>query len=227
MELILLPGLDGTGLLFGPLIKYLPKDLKTRPISYPLSSLTYTQLTEYVKEQLPRDKDFVVLAESFSGPIAYLLAQNPPLNFKKVIFVATFLRTPHPSLIKAINYLPIARLTQLLPDFLIKAMLLGSGADDGLISLFRKTLKSVPPNVIHSRLNEILKLKPSYDKTPIDCSYIQAIGDRLVAKESIEDFKRVSNGISIHQVAGPHFILQAKPKECADIVIKEIEVIES
>lgn len=225
MELILLPGLDGTGLLFGPLIKYLSKDFKTRPISYPLSSLTYLQLTEYVKDQLPKDEDFVVIAESFSGPIACLLAQNPLPNFKKVIFVATFLRTPCLPLIKAINHLPIGLLTMLLPDFAIKAMLLGSGADDELISLFRITLKSVPPNVIHSRLNEISRLKPTQDKIPIDCSYIQAIDDRLVAKRNLEDFKMVSNRMSVHQVAGPHFILQAIPKECADIVIKELELL--
>lgn len=227
MELILLPGLDGTGLLFSPLLKHLPKDLKTRPVSYPLSSLTYLQLTEYVKEQLPKDEDFVIIAESFSGPIACLLAQNPPPNFKKVIFVATFLRPPHLLLMKTINYLPIAQLTNLLPDLVIKMMLLGSEANDGLISLFRKTLKSVPSNVIHSRLTELSRLTPSQNKIPIACSYIQAIGDRLVAKGSIEDFKRVSNGISVHRIDGPHFILQAKPRECADIVIKELELIES
>jgi len=225
MELILLPGLDGTGLLFGPLIKCLPKDLKARPVSYPLSPLTYLQLAEYVKEHLPKDEDFVIIAESFSGPIACLLAQNPPSNLKKVIFVATFLSTPRPSLIKTINYLPVGHLTRLLPDFAVKALLLGSGANDELISLFRKTLKSVPPNVIHSRLKEISKLKLNCDKIPIDCSYIQATGDRLVANARLEDFNVVSNRIRVHQVAGPHFILQANPKECANIMIEEIELL--
>ncbi len=98
MKLVLLPGMDGTGMLFDRLIALLPLDCQI--IVLPKGAdQSYTYLTEYCIGRLPRE-DFVLLAESFSGPIAARIASDRRPNLKAVIFVATFLQPPSPPLLK-------------------------------------------------------------------------------------------------------------------------------
>ncbi|MCI5146853.1 MAG: hypothetical protein D3923_15345 [Candidatus Electrothrix sp. AR3] len=83
MQVILLPGMDGTGILFKPLLKEFSEDIDVRALSYPCDTkLSYSQLVEYVRKKLPEREDFILVAESFSGPIGYFLASNPPSNLK-------------------------------------------------------------------------------------------------------------------------------------------------
>lgn len=74
--LVLLPGMDGTGTLFDPLLAVLPKTCQIKVIKYPTdASLTYEELERYVIERLPIGRSpLIVIAESFSGPIALRLA---------------------------------------------------------------------------------------------------------------------------------------------------------
>jgi pimeloyl-[acyl-carrier protein] methyl ester esterase len=74
LRAILLPGLDGTGRLFDPLLKELPADLRAEVISYPTDAiLDYAALEQFVEAALPRRDPFIIVAESFSGPLAIRL----------------------------------------------------------------------------------------------------------------------------------------------------------
>lgn len=70
MKLVLLPGMDGTGILFLPLLQCLTPFVEVQIISYPADScLDYAQLYQQVEKELPNEP-YALLAESFSGPIA-------------------------------------------------------------------------------------------------------------------------------------------------------------
>ncbi|MEZ5497538.1 MAG: hypothetical protein R3F25_12065 [Gammaproteobacteria bacterium] len=56
--------------------------------------LTYEELTVYVTTQLP-EEDYILVAESFSGPIAYQIAKKYSQNLKAAVFIATFLTSPN------------------------------------------------------------------------------------------------------------------------------------
>jgi surfactin synthase thioesterase subunit len=80
MKLVLLPGLDGTGQLFKPLLEALPQSVETLIISYPNDQkLNYKKLYEYVSVRLP-DEDYVLVGESFSGYVAYQVALSKREN---------------------------------------------------------------------------------------------------------------------------------------------------
>ena len=65
-SLVLLPGLDGTGLLFQPLIDCLPEDIQPVVVAYPKElQLGYAELLPLVLDSLPPGP-FVLLGESFS-----------------------------------------------------------------------------------------------------------------------------------------------------------------
>jgi pimeloyl-[acyl-carrier protein] methyl ester esterase len=112
VKLILLPGLDGTGKLFSPLLKVLSK-LDCEVIALPeTGDQDYRTHTAWVRKRLP-EQDFILIAESFSGPIAVALAQDGVENLKGIVFVATFLSAPNKKLIKLARFLPIQFLSSL------------------------------------------------------------------------------------------------------------------
>ncbi|MFA5258386.1 MAG: hypothetical protein WC360_09565, partial [Opitutales bacterium] len=75
--LILLPGLDGTGRLFSDFVAALGPEADVVVVSYPTDQcLSYHELVAFVRPFLPRDRPYVILAESFSGPIGIALAAS-------------------------------------------------------------------------------------------------------------------------------------------------------
>jgi pimeloyl-ACP methyl ester carboxylesterase len=222
MILVLLPGLDGTGDLFGPFLAQIQERQSIVIIRYPVDEmLTYDELESLVRNSLPEKDDFVLLAESFSGPIAYKIALKPPGNLKKVIFVATFLNSPRPILLNIASILPLSIIFKIpIPNSVINAFLLGSKASEDLRSQFKKVLKMANANVLAFRLREISRLKVQIRKISIPITYIKAKNDGLVPSQNVELFKKLSNKIKIIELPGPHFILQANPEGCANVVAK-------
>ncbi|HMA00429.1 MAG TPA: hypothetical protein VKP66_20995 [Steroidobacteraceae bacterium] len=77
--LLLLPGLDGTGKLFAAFLRALGPGVESRVVEYsPDEPLGYEELELRVRAALPRDRPYVLLGESFSGPIAMRIAASAP-----------------------------------------------------------------------------------------------------------------------------------------------------
>jgi len=229
MKIVLLPGLDGTGLLFKPFIEALPNDTDILLIRYPKSKKqSYSELVNYVLPQLP-EEDYILVGESFSGNVVYQIALSNPKHLKKVIFVASFLSSPRPWLLKIINLIP-SKILFLAPPpkILIKSFMLGFSAKESIIQLFLEALKQVSPDVLSFRLKEINKLKdstnPSNNKNNIEAYYIQATNDYLVPSKSVEAFEKCFSNLTVFKINGSHFILQSKPIECAKVVETAIQI---
>jgi len=213
--------MDGTGNLFSPLLQALSEfDLEV--ISLPESgSQDYASLTMYVKEKLP-DCDFILVAESFSGPIGARLAKEGIKNMKGIIFIATFLSAPNKFLIAMARVLPLKLLTSLpLAKLFYKALFLGSGASNELTRMFQYTIQSLSPELIKARLNSMHSLEFELGSIEYPAGYIQAASDRLVPPEKAIEFSRCFKNLIVRTIDGPHFILQAKPVQCA-VVITEL-----
>jgi hypothetical protein len=71
MKWILLPGFDGTGTLFAPFLRALPPGIEPVVVTYPADrNPSADELVGFVLKRLPESEPFVLIAESFSGPIA-------------------------------------------------------------------------------------------------------------------------------------------------------------
>jgi len=224
MKLVLLPGLDGTGILFKPLIDALPKNINILLISYPNDEkMNYEQLTKLVILKLPKEEEYILLAESFSGPIAYQVAMQSPKNLKSIIFVATFLQNPRPILNKflTINFLNIL-FSFSPPKFILKWLLLSSKTNNETINLLAITLKKISPKIITWRLQQIIKLKEPINKLDLDAIYISATTDKLVAYEAINFMTKWIPKLKIYRVTGGHLILQNNPLDCVKIILNHL-----
>ncbi len=218
MKLILLPGLDGTGNLFSPILGELSAfDCTVIPLPE-TGDQDYRALTAWVRKRLP-EQDFILIAESFSGPIAATLAVAGIKNLKGIIFVATFLSVPNKPLIKMARLFPIQFLSSLpLATFFHRVLFLGRGADKELMRLFQLTVRALPSALIKARLTSILSLPLKLEECDLPVVSIRATEDKLVSATKADEFSQFFNYITFRLIDGPHFILQAKPVECSAII---------
>lgn len=215
--LVLLPGLDGTGLLFKPLLD-LMSDISALVVRYPKDEvLSKDQLVDVIQSQLPRNRVLILLAESFSGPLVLsLLRRNLP-EVKGVIFCATFARSPHKTLLEVLNYLPLSIFLRFPSSAFIKRVCLNGCSSKDILLLVRDSITQVEPAVLAGRLRLISKMDECYPNPGVEhvsCCYLQAVDDRLVPKSCVDDFKSLVPDLNIVGVNGPHFLLQARPREC-------------
>ena len=78
MKLLLFPGFDGTGQFFEDFVQKLPPHQSFQILKYPEdTALSYDGLVDHFLPQLPKD-DFVLLGESFGGPLCIKLASEAP-----------------------------------------------------------------------------------------------------------------------------------------------------
>ncbi len=218
LKLVLLPGLDGTGVLFGPLLSVLPKTLETLVV--PLkqeAGLSYTEQAEYVASKLG-DERIVLLAESYAGMVAYALVQSKRLNISHLVFVASFLSRPS-ALSRLAPILPVnvAR-SSLVPKRLMGALLFGSFSSLELVELFYSALNEVDAQVIRWRVRQVSRLSPPQTKLEVPCTYLGATHDRLVSHRVMKQVEKLCPNLMVKRVPGTHFLLQTNPTPCAEIL---------
>ncbi|MFC6631843.1 alpha/beta fold hydrolase [Microbulbifer taiwanensis] len=94
MNLALLPGMDGTGLLFEPFLVHAPASFKVTPLSLRQDPhLSYADQAEHILSKL-ESENTIIVAESYSGRVAYEIAQLQPERIKHIVFAASFLSRP-------------------------------------------------------------------------------------------------------------------------------------
>ena len=93
--MVLLPGLDGTGDLFVDFIAALPESWTATTVTFPADRfLTYTDLRPFAATAVSQLERFVLVAESFSAPLAVWYAATNPPNLEAIVICAGFVRNP-------------------------------------------------------------------------------------------------------------------------------------
>jgi pimeloyl-ACP methyl ester carboxylesterase len=220
---VLLPGLDGTGEQFSPLVDALGPDVPTVVVRYPDAPLDYEAHQQIAAAALPQDRQYIVLGESFSGPIAISLAAQSPRGLLGCILCASFVRTPRRLLGLALPFLglmPPQRVPSAFSDFLV----MGRFATPALRQMQLDARKSASPVALVARLKAIARVNVSDQLRAVDLPtlYMRATEDRLVPRSAGEYFSRLARAGRVVDLEGPHFLLQARPKVAAAEVRKFI-----
>lgn len=118
LTLVLLPGLDGSGVLFRPLIGHLSSQFRPIVVAYPPDqAIGYDELLPLVLQALPTSAPFAILGESFSGPLALMAAAHSPKGLQAVILCASFVRNPLRVNVPLLRHLVRGSFFRLVPDF--------------------------------------------------------------------------------------------------------------
>lgn len=227
--LVLLPGLDGTGDLFGPLLEALGSQTKVQVVRYPIDiALGYEELHSFVRSSLPMDEDYVLLGESFSGPVAIALAADAPPSLKGLVLCSTFARNPRPSLAALSVLLPLVPF-QRMPAIALSQLLLGGFSTADLRRSIAKAVGQVQSAVLRARVRAVLSVDSSalLPRITVRSVYLQATKDRLVPETALAHIRALLPSISVEKVEGPHCLLQASPAAASKVIeafMRELEV---
>lgn len=218
--LMLLPGMDGTGDLFAPLVRALSDRLTVQVVRYPVDrDAGYDELMAFARTQLPTDSPFVLLGESFSGPIAIRLAAEAPANLRGLVLCCSFVRNPRPSLAWLrgfVRWLPI----RAAPTSLMAALLFGRWSSDEWRAVLARTLVQVSPAAMRARMRAVLSVDVSADwvRVEVPTLYLRATQDRVVPASVAREVMQLKPDTRIVELSGPHFLLQVAPAEAVQAI---------
>lgn len=209
-RIVLLPGLDGTGTLFEPLVRCAPPGLRSEVVALPPVPLGYEALAAHLAERIQPDRETVLLAESFSGPLAVALAAR--FSVAGVVLCNSFVVPPRPRAMRALAVPALFRLRP--PIALLRHFFLGPDAPTALVLQLRAAIAATPPTVLASRVASLLgtDAREALLRSAAPLLYLRGTADRLVPESSAVVVAATARGsVSIVRLRGPHLLLQVAP----------------
>lgn len=202
MKRVLLPGMDGSGALWGPLLAALdaqPSEL----VRYAPDEGRYDALLDAIPE--PREP-VTVIAESFGGPLAIRLAARSS-NVKALVLIASFAVAPARArwLAPFVGMMPGRP-----PRMALRTMLLGGERHPEIEDALVAATAAVGARTMAARIREVARvdIRSELARLSIPITWIHARRDRLLGAPHAPG----------HVIDGPHLLAQTRPREVAALL---------
>jgi pimeloyl-[acyl-carrier protein] methyl ester esterase len=198
----------------------LGSSVETQVMSYPLDQLLgYAELEALVRAALPKGRSFVLLAESFSGPIGIRIAADPPAGLAGIILCVTFAKNPYPLLGWAGPWaagFPVKSL----PRWMRAPFMWGALSPDAAPEQAARATAQVDEAVLRHRISAVLAVDETdaLARIKIPALVLQASADFVVPGQASEYILRILPQAQHVEVDGPHLLMQTYPAECAAAV---------
>jgi len=201
--------MDGTGELFAPFIAALGDEFEVRAVRYPGDHRGgYEELETLARAAIPHNRPYVLLGESFSGPIAVSIAASAPGQLRGLVLCCTFARNPRPGL---------AVLKPLVHALPFKALPAGWLVAGQMRTAFMRAMDQVTAPALRARMRAVLSVdvcdRLAACEVPI--LYLRAMHDRLVPLAAAELIAHIKQAARIAEFDAPHFLLQTAPEQAA------------
>jgi pimeloyl-ACP methyl ester carboxylesterase len=216
MTWIFLPGMDGTGDLLAPVVKEMPRDDVCVIVRYPRTRVCdRSELYSIAREALPDFEDYILVAESFSGPFAVELASQKPKRMRGLVLAATFADSPIRGVAKLLARLfgPLAMMLPP-PAFLIRALLTGKDSTDDQVEIVRSAIRSVKASAFAARLKIVLRSDCTalLPHIKIPTLILGATHDQLVSPQITDELYSNIVGARLDWLDAPHLALFTRPQ---------------
>ncbi len=214
LTLVLLPGMDGTGIFFEDFAAEIRPEFKPAIVAYPDDpSLGYLELEALARAALPQKEPYLLLGESFSGPIAISIAASNPPGLLGLILCVTFARNPHPlpPLVTAIlKPLPAWRL----PRFIQEPNIFGRFNSPRLRAKLSEVRSRVSQKTLKARLEAVASIDVSEKlrRVTVPTLYLRAEQDRVVLRASCDYIRKIRPNVDVAELDAPHLLLQTVPQ---------------
>jgi len=205
--------MDGTGGLFSEFVLLKPADFEVTVVALPQQPLSYSDLERLIEPQIPGDVPFVLLGESFSGPLAIRLAAKHLPNLRGLILCNSFVSPPRAACWKMVPWKTLFRIPP--PSMMLRRYLAGGNAPQSLIDDIRRTLSSVPPRILASRIRTLLtsNSQDALKACGVPIFYLRGTADRLVTDSAFRAIAAIVPSAKRLDISGPHMLVQASPVE--------------
>ena len=214
-----LPGLHGNTELFTAIQNMIPSEVDAEFIELPSEGKQdYVTLSSWLNDYLSASQPRLIIAESFSGPLALRLAAREPTKICGVVLAASFCDAP---VNPGIALLPLRPLFMVKPTHkALRHFLIGDNADEQDVVELRKVVQKTRSSTLANRVRVILELQeqdnPTLTKTPI--LLLQAQNDNLIPWDAQQRLEACYPRATVHWLESPHLILQQHPQQCLDAI---------
>ena len=225
VDLMILPGLDGTEVLFRPFLAALPEWIRPKVVCYPPTGPnSYADLLKLVREKaagLPGP--FYVLASSFGGPLAVMLAAAEPSRVQGLILSATFLRAPTARLPR-LRFATVGPLVWIVRAIRRIPLWTWRRRDDPYRQAKAEIWRRVSARCLATRMRAVLAVDVREifrrGSEPVLC--IAFAQDRVVPRHNAEDIARCRPAVETVTIAGDHFAMWKAPVPWTAAIVRFI-----
>jgi len=210
LPIVLLPGLDGTAKMFERFLASTPGWAEPRPVALSHAA-SFEGLRDDVLDEIADLEEFLVVGESFSGPVSLLVAEAAGARCRGVVLVASFVR---PVVARAVRWLPLSMILSFPPPgWVVRRRLAGNESSRELVEQVRSSMREVSSRVIAQRIRMISRLSLAV-RLEVPVLYLRATADRLVSADAADRVVRAIPHTVVEEIDGPHLLLQTRPDEC-------------
>lgn len=219
-----LPGLHGTDELYGAIRERLPKGVQAEFVNLPSSGKQdYNTLCDWLQgelPELPQGQKRLMIAESFSGPLALRFTSQRTDEVAGIVLAATFCDTP---LNPGIALLPLRPLFMVKPPGkALRHFLIGDDASAVEVAELKAVVQAIPSSTLTKRVRTILQLmerdNPQLPDLPM--LILQSQSDNLIPWEAQRKLEACYPKANTHWIESPHLIMQRCPKQCVKRIVK-------
>lgn len=218
--LVLLPGMDGTEIMFAPLVAQLPPSLAPHVVTYPATGNNgYGDLLPLVLDAVRSYPRCHVLGWSFSGPLALRAAALEPARVRSVVLAASFVQPP-------LRWLPwlgpllvtpavgAMRFVRRLPIWLLRA------PDDPFRRAKAQLWQAVLARTLAARTRAIRGVDARGDLRAVTqpLLYIAGDRDRVVPAHNVAAMRVQRPSLEVATIAGGHFALYTNAPAAAGAI---------
>ncbi len=223
-KLVLMPGLDGTGKLFAPIIPLLEPHFELTVVTYP-DLRSFKDYIECAQNQLPSAPGYSLLAESFSGPIAIAIIANRPDQVGPSVLCSAFARSPLVALNRMAKQVPAGVFSiGALSDFCLEVSDVDSEDFSETQPLPASATAQLDGAVLKHKIEVLCRIDVSalLPQVAVPILQLHGLQDRVV---SVADARIVQQYLPVVRrvdIDGPHLLLQCRPQECANEIIGHV-----
>ncbi len=219
-----MPGLDGTGKLFAPLIPLLEPHFRLVIVTYPdLDS--FSEYVDCARNQLPETGGFSLVAESFSGPVAMAIMAQRPEQIGPSVLSSTFTRSPLAALTRMANYVPEQMFSiGALSDFCLDVYEVNDEDFSETQPLPLNVMEQLDGVLLKRRISVLSRIDVSALLPGIEIPILHLHGtqDRIVSETDALMLQSNLPDVNRIDIDAPHLLLQTHPQQCAELIFNHV-----
>lgn len=221
VRLIVLPGLDGTGILSRDIADALPSWIDPVVVSYPVDRfLGYDRLAARIAAELPDEGRVAILGESYSGPLAIRITAEFANRVSALVLSSTFARAPVPPWVRALRFLVRPSLAGVVRWRPLVRFVLLNGVPSERVGPVLDAIRAVRLSVVADRLCEVAEVdvRDMLRGLAVPTLVLGGRADRVVPRWATLEMVESIGDCRFVELDAPHLLLYTAPERAASVI---------